>query len=116
MSVHERYASPLAERYASMAMLRLWSPQTRYGIWRRLWLALAEAEKDLGVPIPDDAIFKEIESMEKKEFGSKLFTEFEDRFQFFLVPALLLLILEFFISDRKTTWFSRWNMLRKLPE
>jgi adenylosuccinate lyase len=56
MTEHDRYASPLAERYASKAMLRLWSPQTRHGLWRRLWLALAEAEKELGVPIPDDAI------------------------------------------------------------
>jgi Ca-activated chloride channel family protein len=63
-----------------------------------------------------DAIFKEIESMEKKEYGSKLFTEFEDRFQFFLVPALALLLLEFFLSDRKTTWFARWNILRRLPQ
>jgi adenylosuccinate lyase len=56
MTEHDRYASPLAERYASKAMLRLWSPQTRHGLWRRLWLALAEAEKELGVSIPDDAI------------------------------------------------------------
>jgi adenylosuccinate lyase len=52
----ERYSSPLAERYASKAMLRLWSPQTRHGLWRRLWLALAESEKELGVAIPDEAI------------------------------------------------------------
>jgi len=56
MTAFERYSSPLAERYASKAMLRLWSPQTRHGLWRRLWLALAEAEKELGVAIPDDAI------------------------------------------------------------
>ena len=37
-------------------MLELWSPRTRHGLWRRLWLALAEAEKKLGVPIPDEAI------------------------------------------------------------
>ena len=55
MTAFERYSSPLAERYASKAMLRLWSPQTRHGLWRRLWLALAEAEKELGVAIPDDA-------------------------------------------------------------
>jgi len=53
---HARYSSPLAERYASAAMLELWSPSTRYGLWRRLWLALAEAERELGVPIPDEAI------------------------------------------------------------
>ncbi len=56
MTAHDRYSSPLAERYASKAMLELWSPQTRHGYWRRLWLALAEAEKELGVPIPDEAI------------------------------------------------------------
>jgi adenylosuccinate lyase len=50
------YSSPLAERYASRAMLELWSPLTRYGQWRRLWLALAEGEKALGIPIPDEAI------------------------------------------------------------
>ncbi|HKO16073.1 MAG TPA: adenylosuccinate lyase [Gemmatimonadaceae bacterium] len=53
---HDRYASPLAERYASRAMLELWSPRTRYGLWRRLWLALAESEQYLGIEIPDEAI------------------------------------------------------------
>ena len=56
MSGHSRYASPLAERYASQAMLELWSPQVRYGYWRRLWLELARAERELGVEIPDEAI------------------------------------------------------------
>ncbi|MDB4890673.1 MAG: purB [Gemmatimonadetes bacterium] len=56
MTAHDRYSSPLAERYASKAMLELWSPQMRHGLWRRLWLALAEAEQRLGVPIPDDAL------------------------------------------------------------
>ncbi len=50
------YSSPLAERYASTAMLELWSPQNRYALWRRLWLALAEAEQRLGVAIPDAAL------------------------------------------------------------
>jgi adenylosuccinate lyase len=52
----EAYLSPLAERYASRAMLELWSPRTRYGQWRRLWLALAEGERSLGIPIPNEAI------------------------------------------------------------
>ncbi len=56
MTAHDRYSSPLAERYASRAMLELWSPQVRHGLWRRLWLALAEAEQQLGVPIPDEAL------------------------------------------------------------
>ena len=52
----ETYSSPLAERYASRAMLELWSPRTRYGQWRRLWLALAEGEQVLGVAIPNEAL------------------------------------------------------------
>jgi adenylosuccinate lyase len=56
MTTHDRYSSPLAERYASKAMLELWSPATRHGLWRELWLALAEAEHELGVPIPSEAI------------------------------------------------------------
>jgi adenylosuccinate lyase len=51
-----QYSSPLAERYASADMLRLWSPAMRHGLWRQLWLALAEAEKALGCDIPDEAI------------------------------------------------------------
>jgi adenylosuccinate lyase len=56
MTSHARYSSPLAERYASKAMLELWSAARRHGLWRRLWLALAEAEQELGVPIPNEAI------------------------------------------------------------
>ena len=56
MTDRDHYSSPLAERYASKAMLELWSHRTRYGLWRQLWLALAEAERELGVDIPDDAI------------------------------------------------------------
>jgi adenylosuccinate lyase len=37
-------------------MLELWSPATRHGLWRRLWLALAEGERELGIAIPDEAI------------------------------------------------------------
>jgi adenylosuccinate lyase len=56
MTPHDVYASPLAERYASSAMLALWSARQRHSLWRRLWLVLAEAERELGVDIPDDAI------------------------------------------------------------
>jgi adenylosuccinate lyase len=50
------YTSPLADRYASRAMLTLWGPQLRYGLWRRLWLALAESQRTLGIDIPEAAI------------------------------------------------------------
>ncbi|HEX6924411.1 MAG TPA: adenylosuccinate lyase [Longimicrobiaceae bacterium] len=52
----ERYSNPLTERYASAEMSRIFSPAFKFGTWRRLWLALAEAEKELGLPIPDEAI------------------------------------------------------------
>ena len=48
----ERWTSPLGTRYASPAMQRLWGEPHRIGLWRRLWLALAEAEQELGLPIP----------------------------------------------------------------
>src|SRR5512141_1711390 len=54
--MNETWTSPLAGRYASRAMLELWSARTRHGLWRRLWLALAEAERELGVNIPGEAI------------------------------------------------------------
>lgn len=47
------YESPLEGRYASEAMRRVFSPDHRYGTWRRLWLALAESEKELGLPVTD---------------------------------------------------------------
>ena len=47
---------PLAGRYASPDMLRLFSPRHRYTTWRRLWLALAEAERELGLDIPSEAL------------------------------------------------------------
>lgn len=52
----DHYVHVLAERYASAEMQRIFSPAHRYGLWRRLWLALAETEKELGLDIPDEAI------------------------------------------------------------
>lgn len=60
-----------------------------------------------------DLIFREIETMEKREFGSKVFTDYEDRFQYLLLPALLLLALEFFVSERKNKWLIRWKLFRE---
>jgi adenylosuccinate lyase len=47
----EHFEHPLATRYASKAMVRLLSPLYRQRVWRRLWIALAEAESELGLPI-----------------------------------------------------------------
>ena len=51
MSSADTWSSPLAGRYASRAMRELFSPRTRFVTWRRLWLALAECEAELGLPI-----------------------------------------------------------------
>ncbi len=59
-----------------------------------------------------DAVMKEIQAMEKKEFGAKIFTEYEDRFQYFLGFALVLIVLEFFISERKNRWLAQWKLFR----
>ena len=48
---HDTYNSPLASRYASDYMLRLFSDDSRYRTWRRLWTALARAQHQLGLPI-----------------------------------------------------------------
>lgn len=60
-----------------------------------------------------DTIFKNIQSMEKKEFGAKIFTEYEDRFQYSLAIGLLLLLIEYFISERKNRWLSKWNFFKE---
>jgi adenylosuccinate lyase len=53
MSDHDTYQNPLVTRYASRAMAELWSSQRKFSTWRRLWVALAEAERALGLPITD---------------------------------------------------------------
>jgi adenylosuccinate lyase len=50
------YRNPLVERYASREMSTIFSAATKFGTWRRLWLALAESQKELGLEIPDAAI------------------------------------------------------------
>ncbi|MFC1806292.1 lyase family protein, partial [Planctomycetota bacterium] len=47
----DEYVNPLVTRYASRAMSAVFSPQRKHSTWRRLWLALAEAEHELGLPI-----------------------------------------------------------------
>ena len=66
----ESYTSPLAQRYASGAMLALWSAQARYSLWRSLWLALAEAERELGVAIPESALEQMKAKIDEIDFSS----------------------------------------------
>lgn len=52
----ERYESPLCERYASARMQYIFSPDFKFTSWRRMWLYLAEAEKELGLDITDEQL------------------------------------------------------------
>ncbi|MCR4908237.1 MAG: adenylosuccinate lyase [Lachnospiraceae bacterium] len=51
-----QYISPLSERYASREMQHIFSEDMKFTTWRKLWIALAEAEKELGLPITDEQI------------------------------------------------------------
>lgn len=53
---HDLYDNPLISRYASREMSALWSPQVRHATWRKLWVALAEAEHELGLDISREQI------------------------------------------------------------
>lgn len=53
---YSQYKNPLTERYTSREMSEIFSPNTKFTTWRKLWIALAEAEKELGLPISDDQI------------------------------------------------------------
>lgn len=54
--MNDRYQTPLAERYASKEMQYIFSPDMKFKTWRKLWIALAETEKELGLPITDEQI------------------------------------------------------------
>ena len=56
-----------------------------------------------------DKIYTDLASMQKAEFGVKKITQFEDRYYYFLAPAILLLLIEFFLSERKSPLFTRLN-------
>ena len=52
---YDQYQNPLISRYASAVMSELWSERRKFQTWRRLWVALAEAEHELGLPITQRA-------------------------------------------------------------
>ncbi len=71
---HDTYESPLSSRYASDEMLRLFSQQTRAVTWRRLWLALARTEHELGLPVSSaqvDALRKHLTDIDFDVISAK---------------------------------------------
>ena len=74
-----RWSSPLGGRYASPAMQELWGEAHRAGLWRRLWLALAESEQALGLPVPDAALAEMRAHLDTVDLARA--AEFERRFR-----------------------------------
>ena len=58
-----------------------------------------------------DKIYGELSELNKTEFGVKKVTDYEDRFYYFLAPAIFLLFAEFFISDNKNRWIN--NLIKR---
>ena len=54
--MHDRYVNPLCTRYAGRTMQHIYSDDNKFSTWRRLWVALAESEQELGLPITDEQI------------------------------------------------------------
>ena len=54
-------------------------------------------------------LLSRISKMEKKEFGKKMFTDFEDRFQYFLAIAVLLLLIDLIVPEVKWSWWNKFN-------
>lgn len=63
-----------------------------------------------------DEIYKNINALQKREFGVRQFTDYEDRFQYFLVPVIVLMVLEILISEKRPRWLAHWNPLRRREE
>src|SRR5665213_1073180 len=77
--MHDTYSSPLSARYASRAMLELWSPRERHRLWRQLWIALAESEMELGIDIPPAAIAAMRDAADQIDFVAA--AAYEERFR-----------------------------------
>ena len=67
---HDRYENPLTGRYASREMSGLWSEQRKFSTWRRIWLWLAEAEQELGLPITQDQLAELREHLDDIDFAT----------------------------------------------
>lgn len=75
----DKYESPFGKRYASKEMIYLFSDDNKFRTWRRLWIALAKAEKDMGLPVTDE----QIEEMErhKDDINYDVAEEYEKKFK-----------------------------------
>jgi len=79
MTSLDRFDHPLSGRYASEEMQRLFSSGNRYTTWRRLWLALASAENELGLEIPSEALEQMLTHLEVTADDLERVREYEKR-------------------------------------
>ena len=75
----DRYTHPLSDRYASREMQQIFSPARRFGTWRRLWIALAESEAELGLDISDEGLEQMRAAVDKLDLDKA--AEYEKRFR-----------------------------------
>lgn len=73
--------TPLATRYASQEMMSIFSARTRASTWRQLWVWLAEAEKELGLNIPDEAIEQMRQHVTVSDKAFDVAREYENKFR-----------------------------------
>ncbi len=67
---HDHYENPLTARYASPEMSALWSEQRKFSTWRRLWVVLAQAERELGLPISEQQITELVAHTDDIDFAA----------------------------------------------
>lgn len=79
MSNFQTYDNPLVTRYASREMATIWSPQKKHSTWRRLWVALAEAQRELGLPITEEQIAEMRAAVDDVDFQKA--AEYERQFR-----------------------------------
>jgi len=88
--MNDRYVSPLSERYASREMQYIFSPDKKFKTWRKLWIALAETEQELGLPITDEqnqllgivtqqAVFKQYQKVFGQAYNSLVIYSYDSR-------------------------------------
>ena len=76
---HDIYENPLITRYASREMAGIWSAQKKHSTWRRLWLALAESQQELGLKITDQQLTEMRNSVDDIDFDLAAKFELERR-------------------------------------
>ena len=68
--MHHQYQNPLITRYASAEMSGIWSAQRKFSTWRKLWIALAETQQELGLAITDQQLDEMRQHVEDIDFAA----------------------------------------------